>query len=76
MDAKAFSSAHELPVIRGINREGESSQHQTGTGAFRWREEDHRCLSAHPKLPRLPLLPGELSACSFLARRRMLQERH
>lgn len=76
MDAKAFSSAHELPVIRGINREGESSQHHTGTGAFRWREEDHRGLSAHPKLPHLPPLPGELSACIFAARRSPLQERH
>lgn len=76
MDAKAFSSTHELPVIRGINREGESSRRHTGTGAFRWREKDHRDLSAHPKLPRLPLFPGELSACIFPARRSLLQERH
>lgn len=51
MDAKPFTSAHELPVVRGINREGGIIQHRAGTRPLRWREEDNTGLAADPKLP-------------------------
>lgn len=57
--AKAFSSAHELPVVSSRSREGEGFQHLAGARPLQWIQGDCMHPAANPKLPGLPLLPGE-----------------